>query len=272
MSLTVPYETAAFAGSDDRQRSRTLAPHARLPCRVACVGRGRCRDLQRGSRPGSLISFPILVAMGYPALTANITNTIGLWPAYVASAAGFRRQIGASPVGAPPPGRPGGRGGRSPASPHYLSSYLRRRRPLARLGAAELFAFNRAAACPRSRFGPSADAAGAPDGRGVRRLVVRRLLRRRDGCRVARRPRPGLARRRSPRERLLCLALHDGQRDRRPRLPHYGGLAWEAVALLAAGSLAGGYARAWLALALPAPALRVAIVVIGVGTAVKLLV
>lgn len=32
--------------------------------------------------------------MGYPALTANITNTIGIWPVYVASAAGFRRQIG----------------------------------------------------------------------------------------------------------------------------------------------------------------------------------
>ena len=43
---------------------------------------------------GSLISFPILLALGYPALTANITNTIGIWPGYVASAAGFRRQIG----------------------------------------------------------------------------------------------------------------------------------------------------------------------------------
>ena len=43
---------------------------------------------------GSLISFPILLALGYPALTANITNTIGIWPGYVASAAGFRREIG----------------------------------------------------------------------------------------------------------------------------------------------------------------------------------
>ena len=35
----------------------------------------------------------------------------------------------------------------------------------------------------------------------------------------------------------------------------HGGLAWEAVGLLAAGSLVGGYAGARLALALPAPAL-----------------
>ena len=43
---------------------------------------------------GSLISFPILLGLGYPALTANITNTIGIWPGYVASAAGYRNEIG----------------------------------------------------------------------------------------------------------------------------------------------------------------------------------
>ena len=51
----------------------------------------------------------------------------------------------------------------------------------------------------------------------------------------------------------------------------HGGLAWEAVGLLAAGSLVGGYAGARLALALPAPALRVVVIVVAVGTAVKLL-
>ena len=43
---------------------------------------------------GSLISFPILLGLGYPALTANITNTIGIWPGYLASAAGYRKEIG----------------------------------------------------------------------------------------------------------------------------------------------------------------------------------
>jgi len=51
----------------------------------------------------------------------------------------------------------------------------------------------------------------------------------------------------------------------------HGGLAWEAAGLLALGSLVGGFLGARLALSLPAPALRVVVVVIGVGTAVKLL-
>src|SRR5580692_8644778 len=42
----------------------------------------------------SLITFPLLLALGYPALTANITNTIGIWPSYLGSATAFRREIG----------------------------------------------------------------------------------------------------------------------------------------------------------------------------------
>jgi uncharacterized membrane protein YfcA len=42
---------------------------------------------------GSLISFPLLLALGYPALTANITNTVGIWPGYAGGAAGFRNEI-----------------------------------------------------------------------------------------------------------------------------------------------------------------------------------
>ena len=42
---------------------------------------------------GSLISFPILLGLGYPALTANITNTVGIWPGYLGGAAGFRTEI-----------------------------------------------------------------------------------------------------------------------------------------------------------------------------------
>src|SRR5580692_6645846 len=58
---------------------------------LAGVGAGIFNGVAGG---GSLISFPILLALGYPALTANITNTIGIWPGYLASAAGFRREIG----------------------------------------------------------------------------------------------------------------------------------------------------------------------------------
>src|SRR5271154_6790977 len=46
-----------------------------------------------GAGGGSLISFPLLLGLGYPALTANITNTVGIWPGYAGSAAGFRNEI-----------------------------------------------------------------------------------------------------------------------------------------------------------------------------------
>jgi uncharacterized protein len=42
---------------------------------------------------GTLISFPVLLALGYPALTANVTSTVGIWPGYLGSVAGFRTEI-----------------------------------------------------------------------------------------------------------------------------------------------------------------------------------
>lgn len=42
---------------------------------------------------GSLISFPALLAVGYPALTANITNTVALTPGYVGGTLGYRREL-----------------------------------------------------------------------------------------------------------------------------------------------------------------------------------
>ena len=42
---------------------------------------------------GSLISFPALLAAGYPPVTANVTNTIALLPGYAGSVAGGRREL-----------------------------------------------------------------------------------------------------------------------------------------------------------------------------------
>lgn len=42
---------------------------------------------------GSLISFPALVAAGYPAKTANVTNTVALWPGYVGGSFGYRELL-----------------------------------------------------------------------------------------------------------------------------------------------------------------------------------
>ena len=42
---------------------------------------------------GTLISFPALLAVGYPALTANVTSTVGIWPGYLGGVAGFRQEV-----------------------------------------------------------------------------------------------------------------------------------------------------------------------------------
>ena len=42
---------------------------------------------------GSLISFPALLAVGYPALEANVTNTVALCPGYFGGTLGYRREL-----------------------------------------------------------------------------------------------------------------------------------------------------------------------------------
>lgn len=42
---------------------------------------------------GSLITFPLLVALGIPPLTANVSNTVGLVPAAVTGAWGYRAEL-----------------------------------------------------------------------------------------------------------------------------------------------------------------------------------
>lgn len=42
---------------------------------------------------GSLVTFPTLLAIGYPAVLANVSNTIGLVPGSVSGAVGYRREL-----------------------------------------------------------------------------------------------------------------------------------------------------------------------------------
>lgn len=42
---------------------------------------------------GSLITFPTLLAVGYPAVLANVSNTVGLVPGSVSGAVGYRREL-----------------------------------------------------------------------------------------------------------------------------------------------------------------------------------
>jgi uncharacterized membrane protein YfcA len=42
---------------------------------------------------GSLVTFPTLIALGYPPLMANVTNTIGLAPGSASGSVGYRREL-----------------------------------------------------------------------------------------------------------------------------------------------------------------------------------
>lgn len=42
---------------------------------------------------GSLVSFPALLALGMPPLAANVTNSVAIWPGYVGTSWGYRREL-----------------------------------------------------------------------------------------------------------------------------------------------------------------------------------
>jgi len=42
---------------------------------------------------GSLISFPALLAVGYPSIAANVTNQVALLPGYLGGSVGYRREL-----------------------------------------------------------------------------------------------------------------------------------------------------------------------------------
>jgi uncharacterized membrane protein YfcA len=42
---------------------------------------------------GSLITFPTLLGLGYPAVLANVTNTVGIFPGSISGAVGYRHEL-----------------------------------------------------------------------------------------------------------------------------------------------------------------------------------
>jgi uncharacterized membrane protein YfcA len=225
---------------------------------------------------GSLISFPLLLALGYPALTANITNTVGIWTGYLGGAAGFRNEIADQTqrlVRLSPVAIIGGAAG-AVLLLTTPSSLFTRLAPWLVLGASALFA-----AQPLLRRA-LAGSAHAPDrtrttllvtgtlgaalyggyfgaGMGVMLLAVLGLAL------------PDSLTRTSGLRTVLSIVINGVAAV---IFLIHGGLAWEAVALLAGGSLVGGWIGARVALSISATALRVVVVLVGLGTAIKLLV
>lgn len=57
---------------------------------IAGFGAGAVNAVAGG---GSLISFPALLAVGLPPLSANVTNSIAVWPGYVGSVIAYKSTI-----------------------------------------------------------------------------------------------------------------------------------------------------------------------------------
>lgn len=61
---------------------------------LAGTGAGAVNTIAGG---GSLITYPALLAVGYPPVIANVTNTVGSLPGYAGGALGYRRELARQP-------------------------------------------------------------------------------------------------------------------------------------------------------------------------------
>jgi uncharacterized membrane protein YfcA len=228
---------------------------------------------------GSLVTFPVLLAVGYPPLTANVSNNLGIVPGSVSGAYGFRRELR------------GQRGRLARFAPASLLGGLS--------GAALLLAL------PASAFDAVVPAFVAL---GVVLVIAQPRLNRW----LARRRHPGAERSEhgplallatfgtgvyggyfGAAQGILLLAIlgiaidDDLKRVNALKVVLAGlvnfvaavvfvlaaqdHLAWGAVALIAIGSALGGQLGARVGRRLPAPALRAVIVVVGLAAIAKLL-
>src|SRR3954467_7564079 len=67
-----------------------MSPEDAVVIVAAGLGAGATNTVAGG---GSLLSFPALLAVGYPALTANVSNTAGLLPGYAGGTLAYRPEL-----------------------------------------------------------------------------------------------------------------------------------------------------------------------------------
>jgi uncharacterized protein len=67
-------------------------PHAAVAMGAAFLA-GAINSIAGG---GTLVSFPVLIWLGLPSVTANATSTVGIWPASASSLLGYRREVRAT--------------------------------------------------------------------------------------------------------------------------------------------------------------------------------
>ena len=87
------YRPPALASSSTiggRERSPTMNPIEAVAIVLAGLAAGAINTIV-GS--GSLITFPTLLAFGYPPVVANVSNTLGLVPGSFSGVVGYRREL-----------------------------------------------------------------------------------------------------------------------------------------------------------------------------------
>lgn len=239
---------------------------------LAGLGAGLFNGVAGG---GTLISFPALLALGYPAIVANVTSTVGIWPGYLGGVAGFRREIAdqRDHFGMLAPVTVVGATVGAILLLTTPSSAFTRLAPWLVLFASALFALGpilgRWLAGEESRLRTRPVALGIGmflaalyggyfgAAMGVIMLAVLGLtlpdtLARAGGIRSALSALANAV-------AAIVFIIH-------------GHLEWGAAGLLAVGSVVGGYVGAALARKLPSSILRVIVVAIGLATGVRLLV
>jgi len=237
---------------------------------LAGLGAGVFNGIAGG---GTLISFPTLLALGFPPLTANVTSTVGIWPGYLGGVAGFRAEIADQRrlVRLLTPFAIAGAVGGAALLLHTSAQAFADIAPWLVLAAAALFAVQplltralgtvshdhptRWVGAVAGTFAASVYGGYFGAGMGVVLLAVLGLalpdtLARTSGMRTV----------------LSVLANGVAAIVFMLRFS----LTWSVVALLAAGSLVGGWVGARVARSLPAAWLRLIVVVIGVATAIGL--
>ena len=225
---------------------------------------------------GSLISFPALLAAGYPPVTANVTNTVALFPGYAGSVAGGRPELEGQ-----------GRRIRSIALTSVVGAVLgsvlllttsgdvfERVVPYLILLACLLLLLQpRLARAVQARQKPGssglpvllqvgvllASVYGAYFGAGLGVMLLGIL-----GVLLHER-----LQRVNALKNVLSLVINAVALV---AFAAFGPVAWDAVLVIALASLLGGYSGARLARRIPAPVLRATVVVYGVVVAVVLLV
>ena len=68
-----------------------LTPLALVGLAFAAAGAGAVNAIAGG---GTLISFPSLIAVGFPSKVANVTSTVAIWPGTVGGTLAYRREVG----------------------------------------------------------------------------------------------------------------------------------------------------------------------------------